>query len=117
MSDLSNSPLYSPDLAPIPPEKRTWSKWNLAALWVGMAVCIPTYLLASYMMRAGLSWEAALTIIGLANLVINHSDGPEWSRRSEIRSRSLLSGELHLVRRASTFPAWFGPLWRAAGSA
>jgi len=70
MSDLSNSPLYSPDLAPIPPEKRTWSKWNLAALWVGMAVCIPTYLLASYMMRAGLSGEAALTIIGLANLVI-----------------------------------------------
>jgi cytosine/uracil/thiamine/allantoin permease len=70
MEDITNSPLYSEDLAPIPPAKRTWSKWNLAALWVGMAVCIPTYLLASYMMRAGLSWQAALTIIGLANLVI-----------------------------------------------
>ena len=33
-------------------------------------MCIPTYLLASYMMRAGLSWQAAITIIGLANLVI-----------------------------------------------
>ncbi|HRH70014.1 MAG TPA: NCS1 family nucleobase:cation symporter-1 [Flavobacteriales bacterium] len=70
MEDITRSPLYSPDLAPIPAEKRTWTKWNLAALWVGMAVCIPTYLLASYMMRAGLSWQAALTIIGLANLVI-----------------------------------------------
>ncbi|MBK9175845.1 MAG: NCS1 family nucleobase:cation symporter-1 [Flavobacteriales bacterium] len=70
MDDITRSPLYSPDLAPIPPEQRTWSKWNLAALWVGMAVCIPTYLLASYMMRAGLSWQAALAIIGLANLVI-----------------------------------------------
>ena len=69
-TDLYNSPLYSPDLAPIPPNKRTWNVWNLSALWVGMAVCIPTYLLASYMMRAGLSWQAALTIIGLANLVI-----------------------------------------------
>lgn len=68
--DIRSSPLYSEDLAPIPAEKRTWTKWNLAALWVGMAVCIPTYLLASYMMRAGLSWQAALTIIGLANLVI-----------------------------------------------
>ena len=68
--DIRSSPLYSEDLAPIPPEKRTWNVWNLAALWVGMAVCIPTYLLASYMMRAGLSWQAALTIIGLANLVI-----------------------------------------------
>lgn len=64
------SPLYGEDLAPIPPNKRTWGMWNMAALWVGMAVCIPTYLLASYMMRAGLSWQAALVIIGLANLVI-----------------------------------------------
>lgn len=70
MSDITASPLYSEDLAPIPADKRTWNKWNLAALWVGMAVCIPTYLLASYMMRAGLSWHAALAIIGLANLVI-----------------------------------------------
>lgn len=70
MEDITHSPLYSPDIAPLPPEKRTWTKWDLAALWVGMAVCIPTYLLASYMMRAGLSWQAALTIIGLANLVI-----------------------------------------------
>ncbi len=70
MEDITHSPLYSPDLAPIPPEQRTWSKWNLAALWVGMAVCIPTYLLASYMIRSGLSWQAALAIIGLANLVI-----------------------------------------------
>lgn len=70
MEDITHSPLYSQDLAPIPPEHRTWTKWNLAALWVGMAVCIPTYLLASYMMRAGLSWQAALAIIGLANLVI-----------------------------------------------
>ncbi len=68
--DLTGSSLYSADLAPIPASKRTWNVWNLAALWVGMAVCIPTYLLASYMMRAGLSWQAALVIIGLANLVI-----------------------------------------------
>ncbi|MBL7979520.1 MAG: NCS1 family nucleobase:cation symporter-1 [Bacteroidetes Order II. Incertae sedis bacterium] len=69
-SDVLSSPLYSEDMAPVPPEKRTWQKWDLAALWVGMAVCIPTYLLASYMMRSGLSWQMALLIIGLANVVI-----------------------------------------------
>ncbi len=68
--EYHSSALYSKDLAPTPPEGRTWNKWNLAALWVGMAVCIPTYLLASYMIRSGLSWQAALTIIGFANLVI-----------------------------------------------
>ncbi|OUS00787.1 hypothetical protein A9Q86_08510 [Flavobacteriales bacterium 33_180_T64] len=68
--DVSNSSLYSEDLAPVPVNKRTWTKWNLAAIWVGMAVCIPTYLLASYMIKTGLSWIEALLIIGVANLII-----------------------------------------------
>lgn len=68
--DLSASDLYSEDLAPVPPENRTWGKWSLAALWVGMAVCIPTYLLASYMIGSGMNWVEALVIIGLANLII-----------------------------------------------
>jgi nucleobase:cation symporter-1, NCS1 family len=68
--DVSKSPLYSEDLAPVPPSKRTWNKWNLAAIWIGMAVCIPTYLLASYMIKTGLNWYEALIIIGLANLII-----------------------------------------------
>jgi cytosine/uracil/thiamine/allantoin permease len=68
--DVSKSSLYSEDLAPVPANKRTWNKWNLAALWVGMAVCIPTYLLASYMIKTGLNWYEALIIIGLANLII-----------------------------------------------
>lgn len=68
--DVSNSPLYSEDLAPVPTSQRTWTKWHLAAIWVGMAVCIPTYLLASYMIKTGLNWYEALIIIGLANLII-----------------------------------------------
>ncbi len=68
--NLKDSPLYSQELAPVPKEKRTWSKWHLAALWVGMAVCIPTWVLASYMLKAGLNWIEALIIIGLGNLVI-----------------------------------------------
>lgn len=68
--DVSQSPLYSEDLAPVPADKRTWGTWHLAFLWVGMAVCIPTYMLASGMMRAGIPWWGALLVIGVANLVI-----------------------------------------------
>ncbi|WP_052172595.1 NCS1 family nucleobase:cation symporter-1 [Psychroserpens jangbogonensis] len=68
--DVSASSLYSDDLAPVPSSQRTWSKWHLAAIWVGMAVCIPTYLLASYMIKSGLNWYEALIIIGVANLII-----------------------------------------------
>jgi len=68
--NLSNSPLFSEQLAPVPKDQRNWSLWNLTAIWIGMAVCIPTYILASYMIKSGLSWQVALIIIGLANLII-----------------------------------------------
>lgn len=68
--DLENSPLSGQDMAPLPHEDRTWTMWDMTAIWVGMAVCIPTYLLASNMIRSGLSWEASLIIITIANLVI-----------------------------------------------
>lgn len=66
----TKSSLYSEDLAPVPVHKRTWGTWHLAALWVGMAVCIPTWMLASQMITSGLTWVEALLIIGLANIVI-----------------------------------------------
>ncbi|MBX2973233.1 MAG: hypothetical protein KF797_09030 [Flavobacteriales bacterium] len=37
MQDLTTSSLYSEDLAPVPPAKRTWGTWNYAALWIGLA--------------------------------------------------------------------------------
>lgn len=69
-TELTDSPLYSEDLAPVPASLRTWNTWHMAALWIGMAVCIPTYLLASYMIKSGLSWQEALIIIGVSNLII-----------------------------------------------
>lgn len=68
--ELSNSPLNGKHMAPLPHDQRTWTMWDMTAIWVGMAVCIPTYLLASNMIRSGLSWEASLLIIAVANLVI-----------------------------------------------
>ncbi|MCH8568709.1 MAG: NCS1 family nucleobase:cation symporter-1 [Balneolales bacterium] len=68
--ELHDSPLNGEDMAPLPHEDRTWTMWDMTAIWVGMAVCIPTYLLASGMIRSGLSWEASLIIIAIANLVI-----------------------------------------------
>ena len=68
--DIKSSPLYSEDLAPIPSSERTWGLWDMTAIWVGMAVCIPTYLLASYMIKSGLNWLEALIIIALGNIII-----------------------------------------------
>ena len=50
---VESSPLYNPDLAPTDPSRRTWTTYNFAALWVSMAHCIPTYMLASGLIERG----------------------------------------------------------------
>ncbi len=68
--DISHSSLYSKDLAPVPAAERTWNKWHIAAIWVGMAVCIPTYMLASSLIQQGMNWWQALLTILLGNLIV-----------------------------------------------
>jgi NCS1 family nucleobase:cation symporter-1 len=63
-------PLINADLAPVPPDRRTWGLWHLASLWVGMSVCIPTYMLAAVMIEAGLTWRQSLLAILLGNAIV-----------------------------------------------
>ena len=62
--------LYNKDLAPVPPERRTWGIYNYASLWVAMSVCIPTYMLASGLIAGGMSWWQAIATILLGNLIV-----------------------------------------------
>lgn len=62
--------LWNEDQAPTTRETRTWDWKAIAALWVGMVVCVPTYLLASYLIGAGMSWGEAVTTILLANVIV-----------------------------------------------
>jgi NCS1 family nucleobase:cation symporter-1 len=57
------------DLLPTPLSARTWNTWHFASLWVGMSVCIPTYMLAAALVQAGLSWPTALAAIFIGNAV------------------------------------------------
>src|SRR3954467_1120775 len=65
-----NTSLYNADLAPVPSEKRKWGTWNYAALWISMSLCIPTYLLASGMIKDGLNWWQAILIFFLGNTIV-----------------------------------------------
>jgi len=65
-----SNPLINPDIAPTPLGSRTWSKWHLAALWIGMSVCVPTYIVASSMIKAGMTWWQAVLTVLLGNLIV-----------------------------------------------
>lgn len=115
--DISHYKLYSPDLAPVKRDQRTWTATSLAALWVGMAVCIPTYLLASYMIKSGMGWVESLVIIAVANLIItipmilNAHAGVKYGIPFPVLGRSSFGTVgIHLpsITRAFVACGWFG---------
>src|SRR5437867_365087 len=67
---VQSTPLYNHDLAPVPPSGRTWGVYNFASLWIGMSVCIPTYMLASGLIAGGMNWWQAIGTILLGNVIV-----------------------------------------------
>ena len=53
--DLSNA-----DIAPVPAKKRDWKAISFFTLWVGMAVNIPSYMIAASLIDGGMSWQQAM---------------------------------------------------------
>ena len=51
----------------MPKSRRNWTTYNFAALWIGMAHCIPTYLLAGGLVAQGMNWWQALLTIEAQN--------------------------------------------------
>ena len=70
--DIARSPLFNGDLAPVPEARRNWTTYNFAALWISMAHCIPTYMLAGGLISpaVGMNWWQALMTIGLGNVIV-----------------------------------------------
>ncbi len=118
--------LWNPDLAPVPPAKRTWSKWHIAALWVGMAVCIPTYMIAGGLIDAGMNWwQATLTVL-LGNLIVlvplalNARAGTAYGIPFPVLLRSsfgVFGSNIPALMRAIVACGWFGIQTWIGGSA
>ncbi len=68
--DIQTSFLYNEDLAPVPASRRKWGTASFAALWISMAACIPTYMLASSLIGGGMNWWQAILTIFLGNLIV-----------------------------------------------
>lgn len=115
--DLSGSPLYSEDLAPVSASKRTWNTWNYAALWISMSLCIPTYMLASSLIEGGMNWwEAILTIfigntIVLVPMILNGRAGTRYGIPFPVFARAsfgVKGANIPAVLRAIVACGWFG---------
>jgi NCS1 family nucleobase:cation symporter-1 len=123
---MQDPQLGNDDLRPTPPEGRTWSVINIAALWVGMAVCIPTYTLASGLVAKGWSWQASVAAIALGNVVVlipmllNAHAGTRYGIPFPVLVRAsfgVRGANLPALLRAFVACGWFGINTYIGGSA
>jgi nucleobase:cation symporter-1, NCS1 family len=114
---LGDARLYNEDLAPTQLARRTWSTYAFAALWISMAHCIPTYMLASGLIRAGLSWGQALVTILLGNTIVlvpillNSHPGTKYGIPFPVFARAaygVFGANLAAMMRAIVACGWFG---------
>jgi NCS1 family nucleobase:cation symporter-1 len=116
-TDVSHSPLWNKDLAPTPLSRRTWSTYNIAALWIGMSVVITTYTLASGLMAQGMTWAQALTTILLGNaivlipMILNAHAGTKYGVSFPVLCRAsfgVRGANIPAILRAIVACGWFG---------
>jgi NCS1 family nucleobase:cation symporter-1 len=113
----TSSSLYSEDLAPVPPEKRTWNSWNFAALWISMSLCIPTYMLASSLISGGMNWWQAILTIFIGNtvvlipMILNGHAGAKYGIPFPVLARAsfgVRGANIPAILRAIVACGWFG---------
>src|SRR5256714_3990108 len=115
--DVSDSPLWNADLAPVPIARRNWTTYNYAALWISMAHCIPTYMLASSLIDLGMNWWQALLTILLGNsivlvpILLNSHPGTRYGIPFPVFARAsygTVGSNLPALMRAIVACGWFG---------
>lgn len=117
-TDVTSSPRYNEDIAPTKIGQRTWNRWNIAALWVGMAICVPTYTLGGVLTAYfGLSVGEALWTIFFANvivlvpLILNAYPGTKYGIPFPVVLRSsfgMIGSNVPCLIRAIIACGWFG---------
>jgi NCS1 family nucleobase:cation symporter-1 len=116
-SRIERSPLYNHDLAPVPVGRRTWTTYNYAALWISMAHCIPTYMLAAGLLKLGMDWKQALFTILLGNTIVlvpillNSHPGTKYGIPFPVFARAAygtIGSNLPALMRALVACGWFG---------
>jgi NCS1 family nucleobase:cation symporter-1 len=115
--EISRSPLFNRDLAPVKISDRNWTTYNYAALWISMAHCIPTYMLSSGLISAGMNWWQALITILLGNTIVlapillNSHPGTKYGIPFPVFARAAYGtygSNLPALMRAIVACGWFG---------
>lgn len=111
------SPYVNHDLFPARLRERKWAMKDIAALWISMSACVPTYMLASSLIAEGMSWWQAVLTIFLGNCVVllpmvaNAHAGTKYGIPFPVYCRpsfGILGANVPALLRALVACGWFG---------
>lgn len=117
LAGIKSDSLYNEDIAPTQFKDRKWAMRDIAALWVSMSACIPTYMLASSLIAEGMNWYQGVITIFLANLIVlipmvlNGHAGTKFGIPFPVYCRAsfgTLGANIPALLRAFVACGWFG---------
>ncbi len=99
---------------------------DIAALWISMSACIPTYMIASSLIAEGMNWWQAVVTIFLGNtivlvpMILNAHAGTKYGIPFPIYCRAsfgILGANVPALLRALVACGWFGiQTWIGGGA-
>eukprot|EP00735_Rhodelphis_limneticus_P004246 TRINITY_DN15816_c0_g1::TRINITY_DN15816_c0_g1_i1::g.25610::m.25610 TRINITY_DN15816_c0_g1::TRINITY_DN15816_c0_g1_i1::g.25610 ORF type:complete len:587 (+),score=99.76,sp/Q9LZD0/NCS1_ARATH/50.42/1e-146,Transp_cyt_pur/PF02133.10/2.7e-101 TRINITY_DN15816_c0_g1_i1:41-1762(+) len=109
--------LINDDLAPTLASARSFSTLDVAALWIGIVICIPTFMLSGSLVALGMNWWQAILTVGLANTLVlfpmfmNGHPGTKYGIPFPVLARSsfgIRGAHIPSLLRALVGVGWFG---------
>jgi NCS1 family nucleobase:cation symporter-1 len=109
--------LINDDIRPTTEAERHWSVLNMASLWVGMVVCVPTYMLSAGLIEQGMNWSQAVLTVMLGNVIVlipmilNGHPGTKYGVPFPVMSRAsfgIHGAHIPSLLRALVACGWFG---------
>lgn len=62
--------LTNDDLKPTTPISRSFSRLEMASLWIGLVMGVPSYYLADNLVNLGMAWWQGISIVVAANIIL-----------------------------------------------
>eukprot|EP01018_Ginkgo_biloba_P020242 Gb_34051 [translate_table: standard] len=109
--------LINEDLKPTSIEERSFSGWEMASLWIGLVVGVPSYYMAGSLVEMGMAWWQGIATVMAGNLllllplVLTGHPGTKYGISFPVLSRAsfgIRGAHIPTILRGLVGCGWFG---------
>lgn len=109
--------LINEDLRPTSMKERTFSRWEMASLWIGLVVGVPSYYMAGSLVEMGMAWWQGIATVMTGNvlllfpLILTGHPGTKYGISFPVLSRAsfgIRGAHVPTILRGLVACGWFG---------